>query len=89
MLDDPASATRRALISGVAALALTPRGAGAQGTRPAPAPVFPPPATDASPARTLTAAPGTNPPEGRARRADPGLVLRRQGFAAGGACQTR
>ena len=60
ILDDNASATRRALIGGVAALVLTPRGAVAQGTRPAPVPVSPPPAADASPARTLTGAPGTN-----------------------------
>ncbi|KQO79366.1 multicopper oxidase family protein [Methylobacterium sp. Leaf88] len=58
--NDPVSASRRALLGGVAALALLPRGARAQGTKApsAPAASVPAPAA-AGPARTLTAAPGT------------------------------
>lgn len=59
MTNDPASATRRALIGGVAALALTARDAMAQGSRATPAPPEAP--RDAIQARTLTAAPGANP----------------------------
>ncbi|KQP75192.1 copper oxidase [Methylobacterium sp. Leaf113] len=59
--NDPVSASRRTWLGGVAALALLPSGARAQGTK-TPPPSAPPsaraPATD-GPARTLSAAPNT------------------------------
>ncbi|KQP80883.1 multicopper oxidase family protein [Methylobacterium sp. Leaf117] len=59
--NDPVSASRRTWLGGVAALALLPSGARAQGTKtppPSAPPSAPAPATD-GPARTLSAAPNT------------------------------